>query len=271
MEVPVDLNPVIKLFEETTKDGLEEKQLKSVKKLVQCYQNELPLRDLVQTFKILNVRAVKIENQPHFVESAYVSKIVWLAIFEKVSDEITYAGHTANSVVLLGDLMKIPSSELRIQNCKRIVDFYQAQPQKKHIPGYQQASSSYKIQMAEFGGLAKTMVQLMTLLENQLVEKLWVLKILQHLSTSEVNFLPFSRPVSFSQCLNLGEGKCLRTRALDLSPYSTPKLRDPEFEPRSSPFRSLQPGSRSPAARPALTLSAPGSSALCAKLKVEAA
>eukprot|EP00074_Homo_sapiens_P091398 XP_016868128.1 cilia- and flagella-associated protein 69 isoform X14 [Homo sapiens] len=65
--------------------------------------------------------------------------------------------------------MKIPSSELRIQIC------------------YQQASSSYKIQMAEVGGLAKTMVQSMTLLENQLVEKLWVLKVLQHLSTSEVN------------------------------------------------------------------------------------
>ncbi|XP_054415513.1 cilia- and flagella-associated protein 69 isoform X8 [Pongo abelii] len=83
--------------------------------------------------------------------------------------------------------MKIPSSELRIQICKCIVDFYHAEPPKKHIPGYQQASSSYKIQMAEVGGLAKTMVQSMTLLENQLVEKLWVLKVLQHLSTSEVN------------------------------------------------------------------------------------
>ncbi|XP_070120589.1 cilia- and flagella-associated protein 69 isoform X4 [Equus caballus] len=65
--------------------------------------------------------------------------------------------------------MKIPSSELRIQIC------------------YQQASSSYKIQMAEVGGLAKTMVLSLALLENQLVEKLWVLKVLQHLSTSEVN------------------------------------------------------------------------------------
>lgn len=50
--------------------------------------------------------------------------------------------------------------------------------------GYQQASSTYKIQMAEDGGLAKTMVQSLALLENQLVEKLWVLKALQHLSTS---------------------------------------------------------------------------------------
>lgn len=37
----MDLNRVIKLLEETDKDDLEEKQLKSVKKLVQCYQNGL--------------------------------------------------------------------------------------------------------------------------------------------------------------------------------------------------------------------------------------
>lgn len=41
--------------------------------------------------------------------------------------------------------------------------------------------------MAEVGGLAKAMAQSLALLENELVEKLWVLKALQHLSTSEVN------------------------------------------------------------------------------------
>ncbi|XP_074235492.1 cilia- and flagella-associated protein 69 isoform X2 [Saimiri boliviensis] len=186
---PMDLNRVIKLLEETNKDGLEEKQLKFVKKLVLCYQNGLPLRDLAQIFKILNLCAGKIKNQPRFVESAYdIIKLCGLPFLKKkVSDEITYAEDTANSIALLGDLMKIPSSELRIQICKCIVDFYHAEPPKKHIPGYQQASSSYKIQMAEVGGLAKTMVQAMTFLENQLVEKLWVLKVLQHLSTSEVN------------------------------------------------------------------------------------
>ncbi|XP_009201753.2 cilia- and flagella-associated protein 69 isoform X3 [Papio anubis] len=186
---PMDLNRVIKLLEETDKDGLEEKQLKFVKKLVQCFQNGLPLRDLAQIFKILNLCAGKIKNQPRFVESAYdIIKLCSLPFLKKkVSDEITYAEDTANSIALLGDLMKIPSSELRIQICKCIVDFYHAEPPKKHIPGYQQASSSYKIQMAEVGGLAKTMVQSITLLEHQLVEKLWVLKVLQHLSTSEGN------------------------------------------------------------------------------------
>ncbi|XP_058152997.1 cilia- and flagella-associated protein 69 isoform X3 [Dasypus novemcinctus] len=185
----MDLNRVIKLLEETNENDLEEKQLQSVKKLVQCYQNGLPLRDLAQIFKILNLCAGKIENQPCFIESACdILKLCGLPFLKKkASDEITYAEDTANSIALLGDIMKIPSSELRIQICKCIVDFYHAEPPKKHITGYQQASSSYKIQMAEVGGLAKTMVQSMTLLENQLVEKLWVLKVLQHLSTSEVN------------------------------------------------------------------------------------
>uniref|UniRef100_A0A8C9P9E8 Cilia and flagella associated protein 69 n=1 Tax=Spermophilus dauricus TaxID=99837 RepID=A0A8C9P9E8_SPEDA len=185
---PMDLNRVMKLLEDNDKDDLEEKQLKSVKKLVQYYQNGLPLRDLAQIFKILNLCAGKIENQPQFIEPACdILKLCGLPFLKKkVSDEITYAEDTAISIALLGDLMKIPSSELRIQICKCIVDFYHAEP-KKHIPGYQQASSSYKIKMAEVGGLAKTMVQSMTLLENQLVEKLWVLKVLQHLSSSEVN------------------------------------------------------------------------------------
>ncbi|XP_044918615.1 cilia- and flagella-associated protein 69 isoform X2 [Mustela nigripes] len=185
----MDLNRVINLLEETDKDDLEEKQLNSVKKLVQCYQNGLPLRDLAQIFKILNLCAEKIENQPHFIESAFnILQLCGLPFLKKkVSDEITYAEDTANSIALLGELMKIPNSELRIQICKCIIDFYHAEPPKKHITGYQQANSSYKIKMAEVSGLAKTMVESLTLLENQLVEKLWVLKALQHLSTSEVN------------------------------------------------------------------------------------
>ncbi|XP_024433029.1 cilia- and flagella-associated protein 69 [Desmodus rotundus] len=186
---PTDLSRITRLLEETGKDDLEEKQLKFVKKLVQYYQNGFPLRDLAQIFTILNLCAGKIENQPCFIEPAYdIIKLCRLPFLKKkVSDEITYAEDTANSIALLGDLMKIPSSELRIQICKCIVDFYHAEPPKKHITGYQQASSTYKIQMAEVGGLAKMMVQSLALLENQLVEKLWVLKALQHLSTSEVN------------------------------------------------------------------------------------
>lgn len=41
--------------------------------------------------------------------------------------------------------------------------------------------------MAELGGLAETLVLSLALVENQLTEKLWVLKALQHLSNSGVN------------------------------------------------------------------------------------
>ncbi|XP_004582568.2 cilia- and flagella-associated protein 69 isoform X1 [Ochotona princeps] len=186
---PVDLKRVIRLLKETDADDLEEKQLKAVKKVTQSYQNGLPLRDLAQIFTILSLCAEKIEHHPRFIESTYdILQLCGLPFLKKkTSDEITYAEDTANSIALLGDLMKIPNSELRIQICRCIVDFYHSEPPKKHIPGYQPASSSYKIKMAEVGGLAKMMVWSMTLLENQLAEKLWVLKVLQHLSTSEVN------------------------------------------------------------------------------------
>lgn len=45
--------------------------------------------------------------------------------------------------------------------------------------------------MAEVGGLAKAMAQSLALLENELVEKLWVLKALQHLSTSGLYIIKF--------------------------------------------------------------------------------
>uniref|UniRef100_A0A8C2QPV8 Cilia and flagella associated protein 69 n=1 Tax=Cricetulus griseus TaxID=10029 RepID=A0A8C2QPV8_CRIGR len=185
----MDLNRIIRLLEVNDKDDLEEKQLNSVTNLVQYYQNGFPLRDLAQVFKILSLCADKIEKQPCFVEPASdLIKLCGLPFLKKkVSDEITYTEDTANSLALLGELMKVRSSKLRIQICKCIVDFYHAQPPKKHIPGYQQVSSSYKIKMAEVGGLAKAMIQSVHLLEIQLIEKLWVLKVLQHLSTSEAN------------------------------------------------------------------------------------
>ncbi|XP_055468749.1 cilia- and flagella-associated protein 69 [Psammomys obesus] len=185
---PMDLNLIIKLLEEDDLDS-EEKQLNCIKKLVCCYQNGFPLRDLSQIFKILSLCAEKIEKQPSFVDPASdIIKLFGLPFLKKkVSDEITYTEDTANAIAFLGKLMEIPSSKLRIQICKCIVDFYHTESSKKHIPGYQQVSSSYKIKMAEVGELATSMVQSVLLTENQLVEKLWVLKVLQHLSTSDVN------------------------------------------------------------------------------------
>ncbi|XP_031795838.1 cilia- and flagella-associated protein 69 [Sarcophilus harrisii] len=185
----MDLNSIIGLLEKQPKDDLEERQLQSIKMMVQCYQNGFPLRDLAQIFKIMSLCSEKIEKQPVFLE--IVCEILKLCrlpfLKKKTSDEITYAKEISEAVSHLGDLIKIPNSELRIQLCKCIVDFYHAEPLKKQIAGYQQVSSTYKIQMIESGGLAEILVLSWDLLQAELIEKLWLLKTLQHLSTSEIN------------------------------------------------------------------------------------
>lgn len=49
---------------------------------------------------------------------------------------------------------------------------------------YQPINANYKRKMVELGGLAETLVLSLTLVEDQLAEKLWIIKTLQHLSTS---------------------------------------------------------------------------------------
>ncbi|KAM6134739.1 LOW QUALITY PROTEIN: cilia- and flagella-associated protein 69 [Pterocles gutturalis] len=83
--------------------------------------------------------------------------------------------------------MRVPSSQVRIQICKCVVSFYNMELPRKLLSGYQPTSANYKIQMSELGGLAETLVLSLALVENKLTEKLWVLKALQHLSSSGVN------------------------------------------------------------------------------------
>ncbi|XP_001377964.2 cilia- and flagella-associated protein 69 isoform X1 [Monodelphis domestica] len=185
----MDLNGIIKLLEEGGKGDFEEKQLQSIRMMVQCYQNGFPLRDLAHIFKIMSLCSKLIKNQPAYLDIVCdILKLCRLPFLKKkTSDEVTYAKEISGAVPLLGDLLQIPSSELRIQLCKCIVDFYHAEPLKKQIAGYQQVTSAYKIQMIQTGGLAETLVLSWNLLQNELLEKLWLLKTLQHLSTSEVN------------------------------------------------------------------------------------
>ncbi|KAH0627473.1 hypothetical protein JD844_003213 [Phrynosoma platyrhinos] len=83
--------------------------------------------------------------------------------------------------------MRVPCSQVRIQICKCIISFYHAEPSKKECEVYQPVSANYKKHMVELGGLAETLVLSLTLVENQLSEKLWIIKTLQHLSISETN------------------------------------------------------------------------------------
>ncbi|NXK44106.1 CFA69 protein, partial [Chauna torquata] len=169
--------------------NLEEEQLKVLKKVVKHFENGIPLKDLAQIIDILNLCAEKVNEQEAFIEP--VCELIKLCGLpfqkKKLSDEVSYSVPVSKSIAQLGYLMRVPSSQVRIQICKCIISFYKMELPRKLLSGYQPTSANYKIQMAELGGLAETLVLSLALVENQLTEKLWVLKALQHLSSSGVN------------------------------------------------------------------------------------
>ncbi|NXV11581.1 CFA69 protein, partial [Cepphus grylle] len=185
----VDLNHVIKLLEDSDSKDLEKEQLKTLKKVVKHFENGLPLKDLEQIIEILNLCAEKMNEQEAFTEPlCELIKLCGLPFQKKKSsDEVSYSVSVSKSIAQLGYLMRVPSSQVRIQICKCIVSFYNMELPRKQLSGYQPTSANYKIQMAELGGLAETLVLSLALVENQLTAKLWVLKALQHLSSSGVN------------------------------------------------------------------------------------
>ncbi|NWH66776.1 CFA69 protein, partial [Geococcyx californianus] len=168
---------------------LEKEQLKTLKKVVRSFENGFPLENLAQITEILNLCAEKMNEKEAFTEPlCELIKLCGLPFHKKkFSDEASYSVTVSKSIAQLGYLMRVPSSQVRIQICKCVVSFYDMKLPRKLLPGYQPTSAKYKIQMAELGGLAETLVLSLALVEEQLTEKLWVLKALQHLCSSGVN------------------------------------------------------------------------------------
>ncbi|XP_030799792.1 cilia- and flagella-associated protein 69 isoform X2 [Camarhynchus parvulus] len=182
----VDLNHVIALLGDSDSKDLEKEQLKTLKKVVKHFENGFPLKDVAQITEVLNLCADKMYEQEAFTEPlCELIKLFGLPFQKrKSSDEANYSVEVSQSITQLGYLMSIQSSQVRIQICKSVVNFFNMELPGKLLSGYQPTSPNYKIRMAEIGGLAEILVLSLTLVENQLTEKLWVLKALQHLSTS---------------------------------------------------------------------------------------
>ncbi|NWV14969.1 CFA69 protein, partial [Ptilonorhynchus violaceus] len=185
----VDLDHVIKLLKSSDSASNPDNSLKTLKKVVKHFENGLPLKDIAQINEILNLCAEKMNEQEAFTEPlCELIKLLGLPFQKKKSsDEVKYSDEVSQSIAQLGYLMRVPSSQVKIQICKCVVSFYNMELPGKLLLGYQPTRANYKIQMAEAGGLAETLVLSLSLVENQLTEKLWVLKALQHLSTSGVN------------------------------------------------------------------------------------
>uniref|UniRef100_A0A8D2NC62 Cilia and flagella associated protein 69 n=1 Tax=Zonotrichia albicollis TaxID=44394 RepID=A0A8D2NC62_ZONAL len=182
----VDLNHVIALLGDSGSKDLEKEQLKTLKNVVKHFENGFPLKDIAQITDVLNLCADKMYEQEAFTEPlCELIKLFGLPFQKrKSSDEANYSVEVSQSITQLGYLMSIQSSQVRIQICKSVVNFFNTELPGKLLSGYQPASPNYKIRMAEIGGLAEILVLSLTLVENQLTEKLWVLKALQHLSIS---------------------------------------------------------------------------------------
>ncbi|KAM4689184.1 cilia- and flagella-associated protein 69 [Discoglossus pictus] len=185
----MDLTHVFKLFEDPFSHDLTERHVRILNKVAKHYCNGIPLKDLAQITKILNICAERMQDNKVYVEPmCEMLKLYGLPFLkEKSSDEINYATTVADSISQLGCLMRAPSSRVRVQICTSITKFYSPEPVTFQVEGFQPTTLEYKLKMAEAGGLAETLVLSMTLFERQLQEKLCLLKVLQLLSNSPEN------------------------------------------------------------------------------------
>nr|XP_047933438.1 cilia- and flagella-associated protein 69 isoform X4 [Anser cygnoides] len=132
-----DLNHAIRLLEGSDSSSLEEEQLKVLKKVVKRFENGLPLKDLAQIIDILNLCAEKVNEQEAFIEPmCELIKLCGLPFQKKkLSDEVSYSVTVSKLIAQLGYLMRVPSSQVRIQICKCIISFYKMELPKKLLSG----------------------------------------------------------------------------------------------------------------------------------------
>lgn len=186
----LELSHVTRLIEDPYSCNLKERHLIVLKKVVKTYQNGIPLKDLVEFFKILNLCAEKVKEHPDYISPlCELLKLCGLPFLkERSSEETTFVQIVTESISQMGFLMRVPSNQVRIQICDSIISFYKPKTSKQHVEGFLPTNPSYKVQMAEQSGLAETLVLSLALLENQFEVKLRVLQALQMLSgSSEIN------------------------------------------------------------------------------------
>ncbi|CAG5115816.1 unnamed protein product [Candidula unifasciata] len=179
---PVNLKKVIKLLEDHHSKTLYDRHIHALKKVAQHFNYGFPMKDLVQIFKILNICADRFE-----FNSVYEQPILDLLkicgrsfLMEKASDELVYKQLVVESVSQLGYLMRIPSSDVRIQICNTLIAFT-TEDHPQELPG-KPASLEFNNNMVELSDISETLMKSLTLLENDLPAKLKVLEVLQLLS-----------------------------------------------------------------------------------------
>lgn len=182
--IPMNMNRVVKLLTDPHSSMLYDRHVNALQRLVRHYTKGFPMKDLVQVFKILNVCADRVSEQPRYEQFLMdILKICSLPFLkEKSSDELIYEQIVIESISQLGYLMRVPSNEVRKQICETLNKFYCEIPDKQDVQYHKGTNLEYNRKVVEASDIAETLVKSLALLENELPVKLAVLNVLQQFS-----------------------------------------------------------------------------------------
>ncbi|XP_064613736.1 cilia- and flagella-associated protein 69-like [Liolophura sinensis] len=209
--IPVNLNKMVKLLTDPHSAMLYDRHVHALKRVIRHYSKGFPLKDLVQVFKILNVCADRVEDQPMYEDSLCdILKLCCLPFLqEKSSDQLAFRQILQESVSQLGYLMRVPSSAVRLEICKTLNSFYCVKQQQQQVQNYKGTNLDYNRRIVEDSDIAETLVKSLALLENDTDVKIQVLNVLQNFSKdSEKNC---------NEMLNGGAAQRICSRLMDTS------------------------------------------------------
>ena len=103
---------------------------------------------------------------------------------ERASDESSYEQISTEAVSQLGYLMRVPSSEVRVQICRSIRGFYDGKPAVGEVQHFKPASPEYNRHVVEQSDVSETLVKSLALLDTEMEVLMEVLEVLMHLSTN---------------------------------------------------------------------------------------
>ncbi|XP_041367843.1 cilia- and flagella-associated protein 69-like [Gigantopelta aegis] len=209
---PVNLNRVIKLLTDQHSAMLYDRHCNVLKKLVRRYEKGFLMKELVQVFKLLNICADRVEEQPLYeqpiIELLMICSLPFLK--EKSSDEMVYEQIVVESVSQLGYLMRVPSSDVRKQICKTLYCFYTEAPQNQIVQKHKAMTVAYNQMIVENSDISETLVKSLALLDSDLDVKQEVLKVLQRFSKNS--------PKNCDQMLRADGAKHICYRFMDPDP-----------------------------------------------------
>ena len=187
---PVSLSKVVKLLTDVHSANLFDRHACALKKISKQYADGFLMRDLVSVFKILNVCADRVDENPAYVGA--VSDILRLCslpfLKEKISDELSFAQIAVECVEQLAYLMRVPNAGLRLQICETLTNFYCAEPRRQLVTDkYKPTSLSYNQSIVDKSDVAETIVRSLSLVDEDVQLKLSVLGLLQRLSKRPEN------------------------------------------------------------------------------------